>query len=62
MHNPSMLTPVLANEAIAEQTLAARKRRSIQREGTLFGRFRRRSDHGSRPLVPRGRMSPPLAH
>jgi hypothetical protein len=62
MHNPSMLTPVLANEVIAEHTQAARRRRSIPREGTLFGRFRRRSDHGSQPLVPRGRMSPPLAH
>jgi len=62
MHSPSMLTPLLANEVIAGHTQAARSRRRTNREGTLFGRFRRRSDHGSKPLVPRGRVSPPLAH
>ena len=62
MHTPSTLAPVLANEIIAGHTLAARTRRSAHRESTLFGRFRRRSGHGSRPLVPRGRAFPPLAH
>ena len=57
MHNPTMLTSVVADHA-----QYARKRRSTQRESTLFGRFRRRSGHGSRPLVPRGRAFPPLAH
>ena len=62
MHNPSMLTSVVANEVIAGQAQYARTRRGTNREGTLFGRFRRRSGHGSRPLVPRGRSLPPLAH
>jgi hypothetical protein len=63
MHSPSMLTPLLANEVIAEHTLAARTRRDTRRGGTgLFGRFRRRHDHGPQPLAPGGRTFPRIAH
>jgi hypothetical protein len=63
MHSPSMLTPLVANEVIAEHAHVAQARRGARRDGTgLFGRFRRRRDHGPQPLVPGGRTFPRVAH
>ena len=62
MHTPSMITPILAAEVIGDHTRFASAQRASRRERpSLFGRFRRRSG-ASRPLVPRGRIVPPVAH
>jgi hypothetical protein len=62
MHSPNLITPIVASEVIGSQTAAASTYRASGRNGsTVFGRFRRRSG-ASRPLVPRGRTLPPLAH
>ena len=62
MHSPSLLTPAVAHEVAGDRARLARRHRDAHRKGSaLFGRFRRRSG-ASRPLVPRGRISPPLAH
>ena len=64
MHSPNLITPVVANEVIGSQTAAASSSRRAARHRSsagVFGRFRRRAG-ASRPLVPRGRSVPPLAH
>jgi hypothetical protein len=63
MHSPNLITPVVAAELIGAQTAAASssRRAARHRSAGVFGRFRRRPG-ASRPLVPRGRSVPPLAH
>ena len=60
MHSPSMITPIVANEVISDHARHARQYRGSHR-ASAFGRLRRRTG-ASRPLVPRGRSVPPLAH
>jgi hypothetical protein len=62
MHSPQLITPAVAGELVDTQTAAASAHRASRRSRpSVFGRFRRRSG-ASRPLVPRGRSVPPLAH
>jgi hypothetical protein len=63
MHSPTPITAVIANEIAGDAiaTAAGRRRTARRNTATVFGRFRRR-DGASRPLVPRGRSVPPLAH
>jgi hypothetical protein len=61
MHSPNLITPVVAGAVIESHTAAASAHRASRRgRPSVFGRFRRRG--ASRPLVPRGRSLPPLAH
>ena len=64
MHSPQLITPAVAGELVESQTAAAAsaRRATRRRRPSVFGRFRRRSDGASQPLVPRGRSVPPLAH
>ena len=64
MHSPTLITATVANELIESHTAAASSSRRAARHRSatgVFGRFRRRPG-ASRPLVPRGRSVPPLAH
>jgi hypothetical protein len=62
MHSPNLITPVVAGELIESHTAAASAHRASRgSRPSVFGRFRRRPG-ASRPLVPRGRSLPPLAH
>jgi hypothetical protein len=61
MHSPSMITPAVATEVIAEHARFARSHRET-RGLRPYGRILRRRTGGSRPLVPRGRTVPPFAH
>ena len=59
MHTPSMLGPIVANEIAADHARHARDARSVR---GLRSRRATRRQGASPGLLPRGRVSPPLAH